>query len=113
MQQYYLQAWGVPVPNSASAKLNSLHKCNHEEADTRLFLHVLDVSTNRCTDIVIIALYHFFDLNVTDLWVEIGEGQNRRWLPIHLYVMHLGEEVFHALKFQFPFTQRRVDSASG
>lgn len=64
------------MPNNASTKLNSLHICNHEDADTHLLLHALDASTNGCksisivttdTDVVIIALYYFFDLNVPDL----------------------------------------------
>ena len=61
--------------NSSLEKLN-IKPCNHEEADTILFLHVLDgansgikkVSTITVDkDVVVIALQHFFTLNLEEL----------------------------------------------
>ena len=59
---------------------------NQEEAGSRLILHVFD----RCrkgykkltiigsdTDIVVIALYHFYDLDVNEIWDEYGVCQHK------------------------------------
>ena len=87
--------------------------CNHEEADTRLFLHAKDASNKGIkkvtivtvdTDVVIIALYHYFDINLEELWIEIGVGKNKRWLLIHQYAKNLGESICRALPFWFTFT---------
>ena len=101
------------VTNSIVEDVSALQPCNHEEADTRLLLHVYDASLKGLrkisivtvdTDVVVIALYHFFSLNVEELWIEIGVGQYRRWLPIHLYANMLKEEVCRALPFWFTLT---------
>ena len=70
--------------------LNSLHNqlspCTHEEADTRLILHILNGSS--CgfkkisiitvdTDVVVILLYHFFSLDLDELWIEFGVGKSK------------------------------------
>ena len=35
------------------------------------------------TDVVVIALYHYLDLRIDELWVKFGVGEHKRWLPIH------------------------------
>ena len=101
------------VSNSFQADLCNIQTCNHEEADTRLFLHVIDASNRGCkkitiitvdTDVLVIALHHFFTLWLDKLWVEIGVGQHRRWLPIHIYAAILKEEICRALPFWFTVT---------
>ena len=68
------------VSNSSLEKLN-IEPCNHEEADTRLLLHVLDGANSGIkkvsiitvdTDVVVIALRHFFTLNLEESWIEFG-----------------------------------------
>lgn len=90
------------VAANTTEDLSSLHPCNHEEVDSRLLLHVQDASNKGFkkisvvtvdTDVVAIALYHFFSLNLEELWVEIGVGKHRRWLPVHKYASILKEEV--------------------
>ena len=44
------------------------------------------------TDVVIIALALFSELNLEELWIEFGIGKDRRWLPIHKYATELGEQ---------------------
>ena len=60
------------VSNSSLEKLN-IELCNHEEADTRLLLHVLHEANLGIkkvsiitvdTDVVVFALRHFFTLNL-------------------------------------------------
>ena len=94
--------------NSFQADLCNIQPCNHEEADTRLFLHVIDASNRGykkiITVVVVIALHHFFTLCHDKLWVEIWVGQHRRWLPIHIYAAILKEEICRALPFWFTVT---------
>ena len=63
------------VSNSSLEKLN-IESYNHEEADTRPLLHVLDGANSGIkkvskitvdTDVVVIALRHFFTLNLEEL----------------------------------------------
>ena len=56
------------------------------------------------TDVVVIALFHFYDLDLEELRIEIGVGQHKRWLPIHIYANRLGEEICRALPFWFAVT---------
>ena len=63
------------VSNSSLEKLN-IEPCNHEEANTRLLLPALDGANSGIkkfsiitvdTDVVVIALQHFFTLNLEEL----------------------------------------------
>ena len=56
------------------------------------------------TDVVVIALYAFWFLNIVELWVEFSSGKDKRWIPLHLYDKALGEELCTALPFWFAFT---------
>ena len=72
--------------------LSGLCPCNHEEADTRLFVHLkhaaiqvlktsLVVSTD--TDVVVLAISMFAKLEIDKLWIVFGKGKDLRWIPIH------------------------------
>ena len=83
------------VSNSSQLDLSMLHPCTHEEAGTRIFVHVSDISRNGAkrvtitstdTDVIVIALYAFRYLNLDELWVNFGHGQYQRWYPIHIYI---------------------------
>ena len=61
--------------------------CHQEEADDRMFLHVFELSklshkkvtiVTVDTDVVVIALYAFWYLEIEQLWVEFGQGKNQR-----------------------------------
>ena len=73
-----------------------------------MILHAYDASSKGIgdlsiltvdTDVVIISLYHFYSSNLKELCIQIGVGQHRIWLPVHLYANLLKEEVCHALPF--------------
>ena len=107
------------LSDNLDADLSALQPCNHEEVDTRLLLHALDASESGFqwlliltvdTDVVVLALCHFFNLDLQELLIEIGIGKNRRWLPIHLYTERLHHEMCQALPFWFALTG--CDSAS-
>ena len=90
-----------------------LQPCNKEEADDRIFLHVRNASLRGYrkttiitvdTDVVVIACYIFFDLDVDELWIEYGTGKNKKWIPIHVYASLLGEEKCRAMLFWYTYT---------
>ena len=87
----------VPSKN-LDADLSSLQPCNHKETDTCFLLHAFDASRSWFkwlliitvdTNVVVLALFHFFKLDLHKLCIEIATGKNRRWLPIYLYAKTL------------------------
>ena len=92
---------------------NGLTPCNHEEADTRILLHVkhaadgghrnISIQTVD-TDVLVLAVSFFHELNIDELWVEFGVGRNRRWFPVHKYAASLGKSVCCGLRFWFALT---------
>ena len=99
---------------TSEPSLNSLHNqlspCNHEEAHTCLILHILKGSSKNSivsvdTDVVVISFYHFFLLDLDELWIEFGVGKNKRYLPIHDYAKVLSEEICRVLSFWFAMTE--------
>ena len=75
------------LSNCFDIDFEKIMPCNHKKADTRLILHVFDACrksykklTTACsdTDIAVIALYHFYDLDVNELWIEYCVGQHKR-----------------------------------
>lgn len=68
-----------------------LQPCTHEEADSRIFLHVAHLASSGLkiillrtvdSDVVVIAIVLFFELNVSELWVAFGTGTNLQYIPI-------------------------------
>src|SRR6218665_1146320 len=98
--------------------------CNHEEAGTRLIVHVhraikhsaiktVAVLSND-VDIVVIAVAVFADLQqdgLQKLWVAFGQSNKRRWMPIHTLFEKLGKEKSRALLFFLAFSD--CDNVSG
>ena len=104
------------ICNSEDASFSDLY-CNHKEADTCLFVHVVHAVKNNSveraailsndTDIVLIAAALFEKLaeeGLKELWVAFGQSGKRRWLPIHKLVEKLGEERCIGLPFFYAFT---------
>ena len=56
------------------------------------------------TDVVVTALYHSISLKLVELYVKIGVGQHRRWIPVRKYAAILKEEVCRVLPFWFSIT---------
>lgn len=99
--------------NSASA---AMPDCNHEEADTRIVVHLLHALEHGMgtikvhtadSDVIAILVGAFFDLTSTrpslDIWVAFGTGKNFRFDSINAICVGIGEPraralpVFHAL----------------
>jgi len=93
-----------------------MEDCNHEEADTRIVMHVqhvlqqdmktIEVRTVE-TDVVVILVGVFYDLNaiqpLVNIWIAIGVGKNYKLTSINAICHTLREPksralpVFHAL----------------
>ena len=101
---------------STGERSSQMSTCNHEEADTRIVVHishaleqgmkVIKVRTVD-TDVVTILIGAYFNLAMTqpqvDIWVAFGMGKNFRFYSINDICSSLGEAksralpVFHAL----------------
>ena len=88
--------------------------CSHEEADTRLLLHVADVVTHGRTrvvvrtvdsDVLVLCIAHKFNIpNMAELWVAFGTGQKFRLIPAHIIAEQLGRVKSAALPGFHAFT---------
>ncbi len=55
-----------------------------QEGHSKLLIKTVD------TDVFIIAILKFTSLAFDDLWIELGAGKDRRWVPVHRIVPVLG-----------------------
>ena len=55
-------------------------------------------------DVLVIALYAYWDLNVTKLWINFGTGTYHQWLTVHSYTELLGERVCRTVTFWYDLT---------
>ena len=91
---------------------SALVPCTQEEADTRIFLHILNPSVSGSTralvgtvdtDVAVIAVALFTRLSLKELWLWFGTGNNQQYIPIHTTAVNLGSvkssslSLFHAL----------------
>ena len=89
------------ISSSNELDLSNLTPCNHEEADTRVFLHVKDMTIQGHrkmvirtvdTDVMVLAVSVYELLQeMEELWVDFGAGKNRKFFPIHETLEHIGE----------------------
>lgn len=92
--------------------LTNLAPCTHEEADTRLMVHVLDASCcghrriiirTSDTDVVVLAVSIVSRIPAEELWVAYGTGKHLQNIAVHTIAAALGRErafvlpMFHAL----------------
>ena len=98
--------------------------CSHEEADSRIFIHILDAleEGNNCfmirtvdTDIVTISLGKFHDIEARysdfDLWIKFGSGQSLRMIHINSICNQIGRPTARSLPFFHAFTGCDTTSA--
>lgn len=101
----------------SSGQSTSVPECDHEEADTRVCLHIADALQNGVqrivvrtvdTDIVVILLGVFGQLldnyPYIDMWVAFGMGQNFREIHINSVFKTLGKDSCMALPGFHAFT---------
>ena len=103
------------INSSNELDLSNLTPCNHEEADTRVFLHVKDMTQQGHTKMVIrtvdtdvlvlaVSVYEQLQEEMGELWVDFGAGKNTKFFPIHETLEHIGECKARAFPFFHAFT---------
>ena len=106
----------------ADADLTNLAPCSHEEADTRLLLHAADAVQKGyrklClrtvdTDVVVLAIAMFHQINPDELWLAFGTASNFRYIPIHEVVGDMDPRTCAALPVFHAFTGCDTVSAFG
>ncbi|KAK3725326.1 hypothetical protein QZH41_002764 [Actinostola sp. cb2023] len=99
------------LSNTRTENLENLQPCSHEEADTRLFLHVLDAATFHQkimirtvdTDVFVLAVSLMQRIPQKEVWLAFGMGKHFRYYPVHEISRSLGPQkslvlpVFRAL----------------
>ena len=87
---------------------SNLSPCLHEEADTRMIVHVADaVGTGHKsimirtadTDVVVLAVAAVAALSLEQLWVSYGTGKSHKVLPTHVFAKALGSSKSRCLPF--------------
>ncbi|KAE8742548.1 hypothetical protein FOCC_FOCC011900 [Frankliniella occidentalis] len=91
-----------------------LAPCNHEEADTRIMIHVKDALVQGHhrimirtvdTDVVVLAVSCVQQLpGIQELWVHIGTGSNQRFIAAHTIADSLGPAMSRGLPVFHAFT---------
>ena len=96
------------VVSSSNVDKLGLAPCNHEEADSRIILHVAHGSRHGHTkilirtvdsDVLVLAIAHFHMLALDELWVALGVGKHFKYIPVHQVANQLGVESCKALPF--------------
>ena len=112
---------GTVVSNRATRP--SLTPCDHEEADTRLFVHVRDavregrhtiIVKASDTDVLVIALAilpELIEVGLERMWLAYGQGMLMRYIPIHELALSIGPEKSSGILFFHAFTGCDVVSA--
>ena len=97
---------GSEVVCSPPQDTSLLAPCNHEEADTRMILHLADAVSKDFqkillrtvdTDVVVLSVAAAATLDIQALWVAFGTGKNFRYMPIHENVASIGPSKSQAL----------------
>ncbi|KAG1649787.1 hypothetical protein GQR58_028625 [Nymphon striatum] len=111
--QNFLRSLLAKTLRALHYNLESLGPCNHEEADSRMFLHVAHASRHGHekilvrtvdTDVVVLAVAVAQTLPAdSELWLAFGTGTSFRYLAAHELAVSLGPDksralpMFHAL----------------
>ena len=103
--------------------LSCLSPTDHEEADSRMMLHLQhDVMARHKvafvrivdSDVVVLSIHHypaFQNLGPTDLWIGFGCGKKYRDIPVHEVSAKLGPNRCLALPFFHAFTGSDLTSS--
>ena len=99
---------GDTVLSNRTSDVATLSPCQQEEADTWMMLHLYHAATQgyskaylRTVDshVVVLGIYHFHQMRLSELWIGFGPGKTFRDIPIHQICEHLGPQCCQALLF--------------
>ncbi|KAK3083940.1 hypothetical protein FSP39_005667 [Pinctada imbricata] len=101
------------LSNKESHDISNLAPCSHEEADTRMMLHVADAARNGLkkvmirtvdTDVVVLGISIIPRVNPEQLWIAFDTGNCFRYICAHGISSQLGSIKSKALVFFHAFT---------
>ena len=89
-----------------SRDVSGLAPCTHEEADTRIILHLEDAVKERTvdTDVVVLAVTSAQRHNNAEVWIAFGTVKCFRFIPAHEIARALGPDRCMALPMFHAFT---------
>lgn len=96
-----------------SQDTSSLAPCDHEEADTRIIVHLADAVSKGYknvlvrtvdTDVVVLAVAAVAQVDVQMLWVAFGTGKSFHHIPVHEIARSLGPSKSIALPMFHAYT---------
>ena len=114
---------GEDAISNTRKSLDAVSPCCHEEADTRIFVHARDATTDGSksiiikandTDVLVIAisvLPSLQELGLENMWIAFGQGAKARWIPVHEVVSAIGPEKARGIPYFHAFTGCDVVSA--
>ncbi|MES9879344.1 MAG: hypothetical protein ABW185_00490 [Sedimenticola sp.] len=120
---YLLTTKGEIVLSNKAVDLSDITPSDHEEADTRMMLHlrhaVMDGHRKAFlrtvdSDVIVLSVHLFTTfktLGLTELWVGFGSGKAYTDIPIHEVSLQLGPAKCKALPFFHAFTGCDVTSS--
>ncbi|XP_071853660.1 uncharacterized protein [Apostichopus japonicus] len=92
---------------------SNLSPCDHEEADTRMILHLSHAFHEGFqnilirtvdTDVVVLTIAAVSKLGIQESWVAFGTGKNFRYIPVHEIAASLGPNKCQALPMFHAYT---------
>lgn len=108
----------------SSSLSHQMQRCNHEEADTRMLVHVKDAIGNGSrsvwvrtvdTDVIVILAAEFHNMSSLHpgltVWVAFGMGKHFQYISINSICDSLGEDKSQALLFFHALTGSDTTSA--
>ena len=90
-----------------------IEPCSHEEADTRMMLHIKDAAHDKHekimvrtadTDVVVLVLSILHRIHVKEAWIYFGVGRHHMYIPAHAIAAALGQPRAAALAMFHAFT---------
>lgn len=120
--KHLITTQGTGVLCSSRQDVSALAPCTHEEADTRILLHLQDdvqqgyskVSIRTVdTDVVVLAITSANHLSISELWIAFGVEKSFRFIPAHEIAKALGPERCVALPIFQAFTGDTVPCFGG
>ena len=113
INKHLITTQGNGVLSTNQEAVCTLVPCTHEEADTRIFLHLKDAVRHGYsnasirtvdTDVMVLAMTSVNRLNLSELWVAFETGKSFRFIPAHEIANTLGPDQCEALSMFHAYT---------
>ena len=112
---HFVSTKGELVVSNKPLDLSRISNSDHEEADSRMILHLFDAAIEghekayirTDSDVVVLCIHHFPNLKqlgINELWVGFGKGKSYKDIPIHVITSQLGDDECKAIPFFHAYT---------